>query len=185
MRENKMSQKTLLKSSLWFAFIIVFANYTVQFPINDWLTYGALAYPFSFLLTDVLSEKYSKEEVLKVVKYGVLMAIVPTLLIADYRIAFASIVTFFLIQHLDVISFHYLKVKFEKLWWLRNNLSTITSQFLDTVLFFFLAFAWVLPFDVIVKLIIGDYMIKVILALLDTPVFYYYAIRIKHKISRT
>jgi len=164
-----------------FALIIALANYTVQFPINEWLTYGALMYPLSFLITDVLSERYNRAETLKVVRIGVILAIIPTLMVADGRIAFASIVTFFLIQQLDVVIFHALKVKFAKLWWLRNNGSTLTSQFFDTSLFFILAFAGTMPPEMLIKLIIGDYLVKVVLALLDTPFFYLFAIKYQNR----
>ncbi len=174
-----MTKKIQYSSAIIFALLIIIANYTVQFPINDWLTYGALLFPFTFLLTDILSEKYSKEDVLGVVKIGILLAVIPTIIIADWRIAFASIFTFFVVQQMDVKIFHILKEKFTAQWWLRNNASTMISSFFDTVLFFMLAFSFILPFDVIVKLIIGDYLVKLTLALLDTPIFYLLAIRVK------
>lgn len=175
-----MTKKAKIISALLFAFLLIVANYTVQFPINEWLTYGALLFPFTFLLTDVLSEKYTKDEVLSVVRYGIAIAIIPTILIADWRIALASIVTFYLVQQLDVKIFHYLKMRFEKQWWIRNNVSTMVSSFFDTAVFFMIAFAFIMPFDVIVKLIIGDYLIKLTLAILDTPIFYLLAIRLKN-----
>ena len=162
-----------------FSLLVITANYTVQFPINGWLTYGALMFPFTFLLTDILSEKYSKEEVLSVVKYGMAIAFIPVVIIADWRIAFASIITFYIVQQLDVKIFHYLKERFSSLWWLRNNASTMTSSLVDTVLFFTLAFSFIMPPEVIIKLIVGDYLVKLTLALMDTPIFYLFAIRIK------
>jgi queuosine precursor transporter len=172
-----MQKKTFVMSIFAFASIITLANFTVQIPINDWLTYGALCYPISFLLTDVLSEKYDKKEVLQIVKYGVLLAIIPTLYVADIRIALASIVTFFVIQQLDVHLFHLIKSKHPNQWWLRNNISTLTSQLFDTAMFYMLAFAFIMPPEAIIKLILGDYIIKMILALADTPAFYWIAIR--------
>lgn len=179
-----MSKRSTIGYSLLFSIIIIAANYTVQFSINEWLTYGALLFPFTFLITDILSEKYSKAEVLKVVKIGILIAIVPTILVSDWRIALASIATFYVVQQLDVHIFHALKERFQSQWFLRNNLSTITSQFFDTVIFFTLAFAFVLPADVIIKLIIGDYIVKVVLALADTPLFYLFAIRAKNALLK-
>ncbi len=174
-----MSQKVFYFSIALFVSLIVISNYTVQFAINDWLTYGALFYPVTFLLTDILSEKYSKKEVLRVVKYGIAIAIIPTILIADWRIALASISAFLISQTLDVNIFHYLKAKAKKAWWLRNNVSTIISQFVDTIIFFFIAFSFIVPPEQIVKLIIGDYIIKIIMALLDTPFFYAFAIKLR------
>jgi uncharacterized PurR-regulated membrane protein YhhQ (DUF165 family) len=86
-----MTKKAIIIYSILFSIIIVLANYTVQFPINEWLTYGAIMFPFSFLLADILSEKYSREEVLNIIKYGILIAVIPTIIIADWRIAFASL----------------------------------------------------------------------------------------------
>ncbi|NLC27819.1 MAG: queuosine precursor transporter, partial [Campylobacteraceae bacterium] len=110
-----------------------------------------------------------------------LLAIIPSLMVADGRIALASIVTFFLIQQLDVVIFHALKERFATLWWLRNNGSTITSQFFDTALFFTLAFGGTMPTSMLIKLIVGDYTIKIILALLDTPLFYLFAIKLQNR----
>ena len=48
-----------LMKQLWApiaAMIVVVAasNYAVQFPINDWLTWGALTYPLAFLVTELV-----------------------------------------------------------------------------------------------------------------------------------
>jgi len=174
-----MSNKVFYISVTLFAFLIIASNYTVQFPINAWLTYGAVVYPVTFLLTDILGENYTKKEVLRVVLWGIVIAIVPTLLIADWRIALGSITAFMISQTLDVSIFHYIKQKAEKLWWLRNNLSTIISQAFDTIIFFTVAFAFVLPAGAIVKMILGDYTVKIVMALLDTPFFYLIAIKLR------
>jgi uncharacterized PurR-regulated membrane protein YhhQ (DUF165 family) len=174
-----MSNKVFYISVAIFAFLIIASNYTVQFSINEWLTYGAVVYPVTFLLTDVLGENYSKQEVLKVVLWGIVIAIIPTIMIADWRIALGSITAFVISQTLDVTIFHYIKKRAERLWWLRNNVSTIVSQAFDTIIFFTVAFAWVLPAGAIVKMIIGDYMVKIVMALLDTPFFYLIAIKFR------
>ncbi|BBM88012.1 queuosine precursor transporter [Candidatus Uabimicrobium amorphum] len=171
-----MNNKSVWLFAIIFAALITIANYTVQIPINDWLTYGAVIYPFTFLLTDILSEKYGKHDVQKVVKYGVVLAIIPSAFAADLRIACASILTFIISQNIDIHIFHRLKEKYKALWWLRNNCSTMVSQLLDTAIFFTLAFAFTMPAINIAKLIIGDYTIKVCIAILDTPFFYAFAI---------
>lgn len=172
-----MSNKIFITFSLLFAGLIVLSNYTVQFQINEYLTYGAIAYPFTYLFSDILSENYTKKQTLKVVQLGALLAILPTIYLADYRIAIASITAFFFIQQLDVHLFHALKKRFAPQWWIRNNGSTITSQFFDTIVFWTIAFGGVLPMSSLIKLMLGDYAIKVIAALLDTPFFYTLAIK--------
>lgn len=174
-----MNRINLILFSLLFASLIVLSNYTVQFTINEWLTYGAIAYPFTYLFSDVLSEKFHKKDTLKVVQFGALLAIVPTIYLADLRIAAASIVAFFLIQQFDVHLFHSIKKRLPKLWWLRNNGSTLVSQFFDTIIFWSIAFGGTMPLLALVKLMVGDYMFKVIAALLDTPFFYAFAIRMQ------
>lgn len=172
-----MNNKSIAIFSLLFAFLIVLSNFAVQFPINDYLTYGALTYPFTYLFSDILSEKFDKKHTLRVVQFGAIIAIIPTLMLADARIALGSITAFFFIQQLDVHIFHSLKKRFLPLWWLRNNGSTIISQFFDTLVFWTIAFGGVMPTPILIKLMAGDYAIKVIAALLDTPFFYAFAIK--------
>ncbi|PID47986.1 MAG: hypothetical protein CR967_01985 [Proteobacteria bacterium] len=174
-----MSKKHYILYSIIFASLIVLSNYTVQFQINEWLTYGAIAYPFTYLFSDILSENNSKKETLRVVQLGAILAIIPTLFLADFRIALGSISAFFLIQQLDVHIFHALKKRFSSLWWLRNNGSTLVSQFFDSLVFWVVAFAGVMPTPVLIKLFIGDYLFKVVAALLDTPFFYAFAIKMQ------
>jgi hypothetical protein len=172
--------KKFILHILEFSFIIMLANYLVQFRIDlkiMQIPLGVFVYPFTFLFTDILSEKYEKEYVLKVVKYGIILAIIPTALLSTPRIAIASVVTFFIVQFVDVYIFHYLKDKYYNLWWLRNNASTLVSQFLDTIIFFTLAFAFVFPWSIIFKIMLGNYFIKAMMALADTPFFYWFAIR--------
>jgi len=172
-------KKMFLHSAI-FSLIIIIANYLVQFRVDlgfMQIPLGVFVYPFTFLFTDILSERYDKEYVLKVVKYGILLATIPTAILSTPRIAIASVVTFFIVQFVDVFIFHYLKEKYFKLWWLRNNASTLISQFLDTTIFFTLAFAFVLPWEVIFKIMLGNYFVKAIMALADTPLFYWFAIK--------
>lgn len=179
-----MSSRVKLLYTLAFAMIVIVANYTVQFQINDWLTWGAITFPFSFLLTDIMSEKYSKKEVFEVIRNAIIIAVLPTIYFSELSIAAASLTSFFIAQRLDVIFFLYIKEKFPTLWWLRNNASTMLSQAFDTTIFYFLAFSFVMPVETIIKLIIGDYILKVCFALLDTPLFYLFAIKLNNASRR-
>jgi len=92
------------------------------------------------------------------------------------RMIIASIISFFFSQMHDVISFDFWKKKTNgKMLWLRNNASTIVSQAIDSTLFMFIAFYGVSPkYDVafIITLIIPYYVLKVVLAIIDTPLVY-------------
>ena len=89
------------------------------------------------------------------------------------RIVFASLVAYFISQTHDVWSFHFWKKKTngKHLWW-RNNVSTITSQIIDTVVFIGVAFWGVLPGSVLIGMMLSQYAIKVGIALADTPFCY-------------
>ena len=85
-------------------------------------------------------------------------------------------------QHLDVWIFHKLKqITNGKHLWLRNNLSTLTSQFIDTTIFITISFYGVFP---ILPAIFGQYLIKVIIALLDTPIVYLAVLTIRKYINK-
>lgn len=184
-QKRQMSSLVFAGSSLLFACIVVLANYTVQYNIlNTPLTYGALTYPLSFLLMDILSEKYSKPQVIKTLWLGLLLAFVPSMLASEPRIAIASVCAFFVSQNLDVHIFFYLKSRFPRLWWLRNNASTMASQFIDSMIFFHIAFLFIQPWEQLIAMLLADFCIKIFLTLCDTPLFYVFAIRTKPRITK-
>lgn len=90
------------------------------------------------------------------------------------RIAAASFVAYAFAQSFDVWLFHYLR--FETLWgrwlWMRNTASTITSQLLDSVVFFTLAFVGKVPFSTLLTIIFTGWLVKSLVALIDTPFIY-------------
>ena len=129
-------------------------------------TAGNVLYASTFLVTDILSEKYGKKEARNAVLYSfsvMLLWLLGTQLILfftpnanDYvdeslrtvfglvpRITIASLTGFICSQNIDVFLYHFIWKKTgedrSKLW-LRNNGSTLISQAVDTVLFTFLAF---------------------------------------------
>jgi len=98
-------------------------------------------------------------------------------------IIIASLAAYLISQLHDVWAFHFWKLKFKgKHLWLRNNLSTWVSQLLDSVVFAFLAFAilprllmspdQVLPMDVVIEIVITTYLLKILVAAIDTPFIY-------------
>lgn len=92
------------------------------------------------------------------------------------RMSLASLVSFAVSQNIDIKIFTlFKKISGGKNLWLRNNISTMTSQFVDTVIFMFIAFYHLTPkFTVayVFSLIIPYWIFKVIFALIDTPLCY-------------
>lgn len=96
-----------------------------------------------------------------------------------------SLVAYFASQSWDVFIFHKIRNKViertgeTKHRWLWNNASTMTSQVIDTVVFIFIAFGlgfgWAFDPGMHAQLgamMIGQYLLKMGLAVIDTPVFY-------------
>lgn len=97
----------------------------------------------------------------------------------------ASMLAYLAAQFIDVHIFHYLKEKTKgKHLWLRNNVSTLISQFVDSlavvgVTFGAVFFSGEMPIKTLFTLFLGNYSFKVIAALLDTPIFYFFVKKLK------
>lgn len=162
---------------------------------------AALCYCVTFLCTDIIGELWGKDEANRTVKLGFLCQLVASLLIlltqflpvasyakdisdayntllgTNWRFFLASMTAYCVSQSWDVFVFHKLKVVTKgKHKWLRNNVSTITSQLFDTLIFITIAFYGKVPNLGI--MIVSQYVLKLFLALCDTPIFY---ICSKHK----
>lgn len=96
-----------------------------------------------------------------------------TIFNGSFRVILASLVSYFVSQHLGVSIFHRLKHRHgRKKLWLRNSLSTMTSQLFDTVLFITIAFWGIVPTGVLIGMIVSQYIWKVMVAIIDTPFVY-------------
>ncbi|WP_320173817.1 queuosine precursor transporter [Maridesulfovibrio sp.] len=169
-------------------------------------TLGNILYASVFLSTDMLSEFYGKKEAKKAVYLGfvvLVMAVVYMQLALMFtpaaddfaqphleaifgflpRIALGSMAAYIVSQLNDVYIFHLLKDKMgERHLWLRNNASTLLSQFLDSSVFCLVALWGLFPFEVWVEILFTTYLFKVIVAIMDTP-FLYMARRLHSRVS--
>lgn len=162
------------------------------------LTLGLLCFPLLFLITDVVSEVYGKGAAKKMVLNGfIIMAAALGLMQAavyippagfmvgfpqdafaavmgaTLRITIASMIAYLVSQYHDVWAFHFWRRKTKgKHLWLRNNVSTITSQLLDSVIFIGIAFAGTVPVAILWSMVLGQWIVKWLIALADTPLCY-------------
>jgi uncharacterized integral membrane protein (TIGR00697 family) len=86
-----------------------------------------------------------------------------------------SLVAFLVSQLVDVYSFHYFKMKTgHKYLWLRATGSTVISQVIDSFLVLYVAFYWLgnWSFDQVIKVGVVQYVYKVGLAIVLTPLIY-------------
>lgn len=90
------------------------------------------------------------------------------------RFVFGSLLAYFISQSFDVWIFHFIKEKTKgRHLWLRNNLSTMLSQAIDTLIYGVVVWWGVVDFTTAMQLALAKYFFKVIIALADTPFIYW------------
>ncbi|MFO7677001.1 MAG: queuosine precursor transporter [Thermoplasmatota archaeon] len=171
------------------------------------LSVSIITFPFMFLITDIVGEVYGKKKAKKFVRVGLVSLMILLLwqifsvgipaaapnpwykeifnpaypIIFNLSISFtiASILAFFFGQYVDVFTFNLIKKKQKgKNMWIRNNVSTILGQFIDTNIWVFIAFlpnmlAGTMQATILFTSIILPYWLaKVIFAFIDTPLCY-------------
>jgi uncharacterized PurR-regulated membrane protein YhhQ (DUF165 family) len=146
--------------------VVVLSNWLVQFPINALLTWGAITYPISFLITDLTTRLHGPDRARRIVWLGFAVAVLLSAWLATPRIAAASGTAFLVGQLLDIQLFQKLR---NGSWWRAPLVSSSVGSVADTVLFFTLAFAGSdLPW---VTLALGDLGVKLLLAVLALAPF--------------
>jgi len=155
---------------------------------------GLIAYSITFFVSNIINEFHGKEKARKTVMIGFLANILLVVLVFiaikwqpasfwnaqeafaltlgnTWRIVLGSLIAYIVSQNYDVWSFNlWKKVTKGRYLWIRNTLSTILSQLIDTVIFVFIAFYGLFP---VMPTIIGLFIVKVIIALLDNPFIYF------------
>jgi len=184
---------------IWTAVAVILANIQVLKMVQMFglvTALGNVIYSSVFLATDILNENHTKKDAQKAVWIGFIIIIFTTILMQitlrfipfesnEYsesitviftlfpRITFASIVAYLISQSHDVWIFARLKKKHKgKHLWLRNNLSTITSQLIDNIIFTSIAFIGIAPVDVIIQIFFTSLILKYLVAVFDTPFIY-------------
>ena len=159
---------------------------------------GLLPYPITFLITDILSEIYGKKKANDVVIAGIFASFFSLLIIyvsktvpaiswspvndntfikvfgAAPLAVLASMLAYLFAQFIDIRVYHFWK-RFTngKHLWLRNNFSTFSSQFIDTITVLLLLCSFqIIPWDKFLGLLISGVIFKMLIALLDTPILY-------------
>lgn len=162
------------------------------------LSVGIIAYPVTFLVTDIISEVYGRKRANRVVQAGIFASAFALLIVvvsteapatawspiddSIFKQVFgftfiavgASLAAYLLAQFLDVQIFHFWKrLTKGKYLWFRNNFSTFSSQLVDTgtVLLLLCSFG-VIEWNLFWILLLNGYLFKVMFALFDTPIIY-------------
>ena len=173
------------------------------------LSVGIIAYPVTFLVTDLISELFGKKRANQVVISGFFASVFTTALIfismnataaewspidsQTFNKVFglsapaflASMVAYLCAQFIDVRIFHFWKrLTKGKYLWLRNNASTMFSQLVDTSLVLvILCSAGAIEWERFTTLLFMCWLFKVLVALIDTPIIYLALWLLKDKIK--
>jgi len=158
---------------------------------------AALLFPLSYIFGDILTEVYGYGKDRKVIWIGMvcnlLMAAVfifvgalpsapvwhnqnayDAILGLTPRIVAASILGYFVGEFANSLTLAKMKIVTKgKYLWTRTVGSTLIGQFFDTLIFILLAFTGILPNSVLVTLLISQYIVKVVIEVLLTPVTYW------------
>jgi len=156
-------------------------------------TSASLIFPVTFLLTDIVNEKFGRKETQKMILIAFISQIASALFIwmsinmtpAPFwqdqeifkkiigftpRIALAGWIAFFISENLDAYIFSFFKrITNGKYLWMRNVFSSIPAMALDTLIFVIIAFAGVQP---LLPLIIGVLAIKWLVGIINIPFMY-------------
>lgn len=175
-------------------FLSIHINHIIDFEVPA----GTLVYPFTFLISDLITEIYNKNHAKRVViaSFFSIFFVVSLLQIIDhipsasssiltedefhrvFNLSFssfcASSVAYLVSQLLDIQIYHKLKtLTSDRFLWLRNFLSISISQLVDTLLFFsIIMFLGIISKETFDKIIIPTFSIKVLWAVCEIPFFY-------------
>lgn len=163
------------------------------------LSVGILPYPITFLITDLISEVYGKKRANQVVVTGIFASLfsLSIVLVSDIAPAtswspvtdsmfstvfgntaiavFASMMAYLFAQFIDIRIYHFWKrVTKGKHLWIRNNFSTFSSQFIDTLTILVLLCSFnIIAWDKFLGLFIAGFVFKIFIAICDTPFLYF------------
>lgn len=157
---------------------------------------GTILFPFAYIIGDILTEVFGFKRTRRVILLGFvsLFIAVTTFSIVQYlpsdptwpnqaayesilgfipRIAIASFIAYLIGETLNSYVLAALKVRYKgRRLWLRLMGSSFVGHAIDTVIFSIIAFAGVMPGDVLVSLIITVFIMKMATELIVSPITY-------------
>ncbi|MFS0560319.1 queuosine precursor transporter [Terribacillus sp. 179-K 1B1 HS] len=185
---------------VWVGMATVLANIQVTKTIELFgltATMGNIIYGTIFLASDILNENYGKKIARKAVGLGFATLIMMTVIMqfvllfdpapSDFaqsslstifgfipRVALGSLIAFAISQYVDVWLYALVKrvLPDDKFLWVRNNVSTMLSQLLDTLVFCTIAFAGTYEGSVWMEIFISTYVLKFVVSIISTPFLY-------------
>lgn len=182
------------------------------------ITVGVICYPITFLITDVIGEIWGKQAAKNTVLWGLVAQVLAIILVvianlipgndpdvaqmfnsvlgSNWILTIASLLACAASQTWDVWIFHKIREVYIAKHhtrkggrWIWNNASTITSQLIDSVIFYtgllimLRTQGVILPFKSCVVTILVYWIIKLVIAVCDTPLFYLFTNKKEDKLN--
>lgn len=183
-----------------FALVLVLSNITSAAKISNMWGFafdaGMILFPLAYIFGDVLTEVYGYARARRVIWIGFgmnLLAVITLWVVGKlpaenswglqesynnilgivWRISLASLIAYLAGEFTNSYILAKLKIKTQgKFFWLRAIGSTTIGQFLDTTIFLLIAFAGILPWNLIWIIWITNYIFKIIVEIVLLPVTY-------------
>ncbi|MEC7839759.1 MAG: queuosine precursor transporter [Chlamydiota bacterium] len=169
---------------------------------------GLISYPFTFVISDLITEVYGGERAKFLVRTALGINLLSLAIIqlsmalpthdigmneaftkvfqGNLYIVLGSLVAYFSSQMIDINIYEKIKEHTGNQYiWLRNNVSTLFAQAVDTVIVFSIYLWWGLGLESseVLRIMIFSYFYKALFSLLDTPLLYFSLYCIKHYIK--
>jgi uncharacterized integral membrane protein (TIGR00697 family) len=202
------SYKHLEVITALFAVVLIISNIvSTKITTIGFLTFdaGTILFPLAYIFGDILTEVYGFKRARKVIWIGFGLLALSTITIyivgllpsaSDWpnqeayqtilgltpRIVLGSFAAYLVGEFTNSYILAKIKLKTKgKMLWLRTISSTLIGQILDTSIFVFIAFYGVFSTEVLISIIISNYILKVGIEILFTP--FTYSIVNKLKVS--
>lgn len=182
-----------------FAVVLLLSNITSTKILSlGWFSFdgGTILFPLAYIFGDVLTEVYGYARARRVIWIGFAMNLLMVLtfwlvgklppamdwgLQESYsnilgvvpRIVLGSLCAYLVGEFINSFVLAKIKVKTKgKFLWLRALGSTVLGQFFDTSIFLLIAFAGILPWNLILVLWISNYIFKILVEIILLPFTY-------------
>ena len=182
-----------------FVTVLILSNITSTKILSlGWFSFdgGTIIFPLAYIFGDILTEVYGYARARRVIWIGfamnLLMVVVfwfvtwlpaagdwgqqeafSSILGVIPRIVLASLTAYLLGEFLNRYVLAKLKVKMMgKMLWLRTIGSTVIAQLVDTTIFLLIAFAGVLPWNLLLVIWVSNYIFKILVEILLLPLTY-------------
>ncbi len=153
-------------ASAFFATYLLVEHYGMRQGLKA-VFMGVIFTPFFIVMSNLTANIAGMEQT------GMINGSMHTLFTLVPRVALASLVAYVVAQSFNVLIYATLKERDgKKFLWRRSLVSVLGAQFLDSIIFFSIAFLGIVPLSVIAQAMIVGFAVKAIVGITSTPLLY-------------